>query len=235
MARTIVHLIHGTWPYGPLGHVLRRMRRPESTWFHPDSQFCRALRAELPSDVTLCPFEWSGDNSYLARHAAAERLAARLGELDGDVDRPHQVLVAHSHGGNVAWLAAMHPGAPPLGGIATLGTPFLLVDRRINREREERVIVYVQRAALILAAIAATSGLDMWFRGLNALSRGNAVDPRGWAFIRANPMFVIVLVCVLWTVASAGARMDSLRTAVNSVRARSPPHISPWLILRISW
>ena len=160
MAATIVHLVHGTWPYGPVAHRLRWLRRPEATWFHEDSPFCLALKSALP-DVTLRAFEWSGDNSYLERHTAAAGLARRLMECHDESDPPRQVLVAHSHGGNVALLAAMHPWSPPLAGIATLGAPFLHIKRRTQDERQQRLLAYLPgfAALLVLGALLLVAGI----------------------------------------------------------------------------
>src|SRR3981081_2671450 len=111
LSRTIVHCIHGTWPFGFVPHHLRWLRRPEQTWIHKSSPFCEELQRLLP-DAELVPFWWSGDNSYLERHRAAAALASRLMEYHSESDPPRQVLIGHSHGGNVALLATMHPWTP---------------------------------------------------------------------------------------------------------------------------
>ena len=232
MAKTIIHLVHGTWPYGLVAHRLRWLRHPDATWFHEDSPFCRALRSALSPDVTLRPFEWSGNNSYLARHVAAQQLGKRLYECYDQDDPPRQILIAHSHGGNVAMLAALHPLSPPLAGIATLGTPFLHVERRTKNDREQRLLGYLQRAAMVLTASFVLVGLFAQFGLLDALSFGDTSWSRLWSFARENAVFVLLLVMMLWGLAGVAQQMDRLRAVVGEAPIPIAPRIAPWLILR---
>jgi hypothetical protein len=231
LAATIVHLVHGTWPYGPVAHRLRWLRRPEATWFHEDSPFCLALKSALP-DVTLRAFEWSGDNSYLERHTAAAGLARRLMECHDENDPPRQVLVAHSHGGNVALLAAMHPWSPPLAGIATLGAPFLHIKRRTQDERQQRLLAYLQRAAMLLTGSSAIVALCGQFGLLDVVSSGDTSLSGLWAFARGNLMFSVLLAILLWGMAGVAHKMDALRAAIDETPTWTFPRITPWIILR---
>ena len=228
MAKTIVHLVHGTWPYGPIAHRVPWLRRHKVTWFHVDSPFCLALKSALPTDVTLRPFEWSGDNSYLARHDAAAALAMRLYQCYDQEDPPQQILVAHSHGGNVALLAAMHPRSPPLAGIATLAAPFLHVERRTKDERQQRFLGYVQRAAMVLVGGSVLSAFLARVNLLDADTSGAGLV----AFAGANVMVLLLLLGLLWYMAGVAQQMVEKRAAVDKAPLWAFPRIAPWLILR---
>jgi hypothetical protein len=81
----------------------------------------------LVSDVQTERFQWGGANTFKSRIEAAERLADRLRELAND----DVVIIAHSHGGNVARMASALAGAARgRRSLIALGTPFVTVDRR---------------------------------------------------------------------------------------------------------
>jgi hypothetical protein len=88
----------------------------------------RAL-TERFDGADLESFRWSGRNTHRARVQAALDLAAHLDQLaDRDV-----VIVAHSHGGNVA-LGALRTAAPThrKRTLVTLATPFLAPGRPVE-------------------------------------------------------------------------------------------------------
>jgi len=117
---TVVHLIHGTWPYGPL-----RTQRPPDTpehayWFDRLSGFAEAIFRGAGGQVSFEPFAWSGRQSMEARAEAGE---AFLDHLLASVERhgdARHVIVAHSHGGTVAAQALMD-AALALGEAASPG------------------------------------------------------------------------------------------------------------------
>src|ERR1700730_6295153 len=96
-------------------------------------------------------FQWSGDNSWIARTRAAHSLADYVTRLRGDGWRCH--IVAHSHGGNVVVEALpqicrrAHFNGTLLGRIVTLGTPFLHTRAPILRrsERAQKSVDAVSR------------------------------------------------------------------------------------------
>lgn len=120
--RTVVHLIHGTWANGWV--------KPKESWFQSSSPLAKRLVEISPSEIQLKPFFWSGRNSVNGRERAAEKFAAELRALDDDnVD---QVIVAHSHGGTVAYEAVQkvevdRDSIPSLKGMVCMGTPFVNV------------------------------------------------------------------------------------------------------------
>lgn len=106
-------------------------------WWQKGSMFAQELAAALARHgvkADLHPFHWSGDNSALARARGARALARMIRQLRGRYASVH--VVAHSHGGNVANMAAdhLHWGkarrARGLCCVVSVGTPFL--KRRVD-------------------------------------------------------------------------------------------------------
>lgn len=125
-----VYLLHGTWGRGlrpgktPFG---RPQTRP--IWSEPGGHFHDDLRDALRAQgirASLQTINWSGSNSVLERDHVAKFLAQRLDEDAGRMPGAAQVVIAHSHGGNIALDAARHhrTGQGRLH-IVTLATPFI--------------------------------------------------------------------------------------------------------------
>jgi pimeloyl-ACP methyl ester carboxylesterase len=134
--KIIAHLVHGTWPTGGfLPHKYPRLFKPSPVWTENDSEFCHALKSKLPG-IEFRPFKWSGENREADRRKAAIELANLLKrEVLHDKHACH-VVIAHSHGGNVAlWALGQLPDdvRSQVAGLATLATPFLsFLPRRLS-------------------------------------------------------------------------------------------------------
>jgi len=147
----LITLVHGTWPRGFFPRLFRFKQwirgligwrqpgEPPPFWFEEGNPFLARLSAELgdiPHKITR--LLWTGKNSIRARdetsHVLAERLSAEHAEHPEEAT---QLIIAHSHGGNIA-LRALHllhqpdasrlchaDGADPL--VVTLATPFVEV------------------------------------------------------------------------------------------------------------
>ena len=122
----VVVLVHGTKP-----RLFGRDLMAPPTWTKRDSPFRNILAGALGEEPLFVEFDWSGANTHAARLAAAGRLADLLRQLRREHRAARLVLIAHSHGGNVA-LYAMRQVAPadgaarhPVDGLVCLGTPFL--------------------------------------------------------------------------------------------------------------
>ncbi|MGY2119775.1 hypothetical protein ACW9HR_38390 [Nocardia gipuzkoensis] len=129
-------LVHGTWPRG-LPLRIPSMRRSSSLWFEPSSAFVSRLEAALKLarvNVRFSRTEWSGSNSLRAREWAARELAEHLIRQRTKCCTT-QVVIAHSHGGNVALRAIQL--LDELGAkchdiaVVTISTPFISI--RANR------------------------------------------------------------------------------------------------------
>ena len=128
-------LVHGTWARGFFAsdnarEFTEKPLRGGGRWFDDGSEFRRALELALrdePVEHVIRSLLWSGGNSVYARDAAALRLAD---ELEKDLAHPGAtpVVIAHSHGGNVALRALRHLRSDPSRiRVVTLATPFIRV------------------------------------------------------------------------------------------------------------
>ncbi|WP_433622942.1 hypothetical protein [Nocardia sp. CA-120079] len=131
-------LVHGTWPRGIFPSTFQSRRRTAPRWFEPSSAFAERLISALRrADVhaTLSQVEWTGENSLDARESAARELAELLNQQRTGSRFAPRVIIAHSHGGNVALRAVQI--AADLGAdcsniaIVTISTPFISI--RANR------------------------------------------------------------------------------------------------------
>lgn len=121
----IVHLVHGTWA-------------ENAPWTQPDSFFrkhlqCRLRELGIPTQIQFNAPPWGGQNRQSIRLAGAEKVRdeVRKKTSEGGV-RMHQLLVGHSHGGNVCFLACKdgeESVAGEVDGVVCLSTPFLVFRR----------------------------------------------------------------------------------------------------------
>jgi len=123
-------LVHGTWGRGILLQRRRSFLLHRKRWFEDGSTFGRSLDNELKGhllDGTVRAFLWSGANSVTERASAAIKLADEL-ETVLRAPNTRAVIIAHSHGGNIALCALKHLKVEEKRVLCiTLGTPFIQV------------------------------------------------------------------------------------------------------------
>ena len=121
--QTIAVLVHGT--------KLELFTSKAVPWTDPTSDFSRHLIESMPNlQVDSC-FTWSGKNTHQARLAAAEELALYLEKLHADKPDAKIVVVAHSHGGNVAeYAVARIPNPDYIAELVCMNTPFIRCRKR---------------------------------------------------------------------------------------------------------
>lgn len=143
----VVTLIHGTWARN-------------APWTQDGSALRQALAAAFGNDTVFRPFNWSGDNAFSARAAAAAELNDFL--LAGMTERPTatHVVVAHSHGGNVA-LEALRDfdHAARVAAVVCLATPFISTRTRRFGEHTDVVVGLAKSMASVAAGAAASLAL----------------------------------------------------------------------------
>jgi hypothetical protein len=147
-----VTMVHGTWPrnvfrdvfltpfYGrwPGGFV------PKNLWFADGSEFRNRLTAALSKrglSAQISQFLWSGANSVRERDRAAHQLVEHIRAKQSDCPDSTQVVIAHSHGGNVVLRALDQLGVT--GDeifIVTIATPFVEILRTKLSPAETRRI-----------------------------------------------------------------------------------------------
>jgi hypothetical protein len=160
----LITLVHGTWPRGlfprivRLKHWVRGFIRRESWdappfWFEVGSPFLACLRAELGNIAyKITPLPWSGANSVFVRDKTAHALAEYLSAEHAEHPQATQLVIAHSHGGNIALRALHHlrsQGADavnPL--VVTLATPFIEVHPADFGRRP----IYIRLALMLFVA-----------------------------------------------------------------------------------
>ncbi|MBX3620922.1 MAG: hypothetical protein KF891_13205 [Rhizobacter sp.] len=139
---TQVTLIHGTFARG-------------APWTQEGSRLRSALAASLGDEVTFHVFLWSGDNSFAARADAAAALRAHLDSTIGTAPNDRHVVIAHSHGGNVALCAldGMAPGHE-VDAVVCLATPFITARARQFGERSELVLGLAKVMGCVAVGVA---------------------------------------------------------------------------------
>jgi hypothetical protein len=109
---TVISFVPGTYSFG--------------AWTRPNAPFRTAIEAELGPQTVFRTFSWSGWNGQKSRILASLSLREFL--LDGLREHPdaRHVIIAHSHGGNVA-LYALRDRAlrERIAGLVCLATPFI--------------------------------------------------------------------------------------------------------------
>jgi hypothetical protein len=169
----VIHTVHGT--FGKYGK--------RAKWIYATSAFCKYLHEQLGWRVRIEPFEWDGKNLFESRQAAAADLRKRLAEKTDVYSDAKHVVIAHSHGGNVAMSAiATDELAADVLGVATLGTPFLTAEPR-------RAVDFMDPGTMLFAALAA--GWTMLFVGV---SRG--VGWAWWPWALATAVGVIAILAL---------------------------------------
>lgn len=143
-----VWLIHGTFA-------------TEAKWATVGSPFAIRVLQEMPSNVTLHSFRWTGANNQRERRVAAAKLAGSVRDTSADT----HIFIGHSHGGNVAMYAAeLLPESKRLLGIVCFGTPFIHChprDLRLVHLLLKTLIwsICLVIALLLLGATAISGGL----------------------------------------------------------------------------
>ncbi|MEZ0083763.1 hypothetical protein [Bradyrhizobium japonicum] len=228
----VITLVHGTWPRNVWRDVFltafygkwptRSFSR--SLWFADGSEFRNRLSAELSKrglSARISPFLWSGANSVRERDKAAQELAEHIRAKQLDHPGSIQVLIAHSHGGNVALRALDQPGVT--GDeifITTIATPFVeILPTKLLPAETLRIDVMVSLTTSVLIPHYAIAINNAYFPTLNP----NVLS------------LIVALVCVLPFMLFFGLRARNTRTVDELVGLTSlSPSVRkhPLLVLR---
>jgi pimeloyl-ACP methyl ester carboxylesterase len=133
VSRCSIILVHGTWGRGffPKRRDDSLYRSHKRRWFEAGSPFRAGLDAALKCESLNWPireFLWSGANSVHARDCAARELSEQLKRALQDDPVLIAIVIAHSHGGNVALRALQYlDSVADRVRLVTLATPFLRV------------------------------------------------------------------------------------------------------------
>lgn len=145
----IVILVHGTFA-------------PRAGWTQQNSLIVSTIQQRFDGiKVQFYQFDWAGslfdasNNSHFHRFAASEKLSELVAKLRLDHPAARLLLVAHSHGGNVALYAGKKDQR--VDAIVTMGTPFIEVrprdlDGDIALLGTAEIAVYIAWFAMLLGS-----------------------------------------------------------------------------------
>jgi hypothetical protein len=184
-------------------------------WFEEGSPFLTRLNAEL-SDIPhkSKPLLWSGANSIFVRDKTARVLVEFLSAEHAEHPQAIQLVIAHSHGGNIALRALHHlrqrsasqeceaDSANPL--VVTLATPFVEVHPADFGRRPLLI-----RGALMAMLAMLPYLLTIFFVGTHTLAILVAL---GFGFVVANRFKR------WWIVGRAPARQNQLDALKDATR-----------------
>jgi hypothetical protein len=217
----LITLLHGTWGRGFFPRLRTQDQRP--LWFEKKSPFPRRLSAELtdiPHEIN--PLLWSGSNSIFERDKAAHALATHL--IAEQIKKPQatQIVIAHSHGGNIALRALEylknHGASHPL--IVTLATPFVEIHSTHSTDYDFDLKAFSIRMALLFSLF-----LPMAFFGMYAFPALPGVALVFW--------FAALSFAIWWWVfRRETARQNRLSTLEEAARIGSLGSAQRLLVLR---
>ncbi len=188
---SIVTLVHGTFD-----------RR--ANWTRATSPLASELAARLPGRTGAQTFVWSGRNSHRARVDAGRRLARRLDANARLHPGARQVVIAHSHGGNVALYALRHRQTTTPVDIACLATPFLVC-------RDRRDISPITHLAWIIMSIMLAFYLVLMVLSFlpDGLVRTRGQPPPMWSYV----LGWVIVYAALWAYIRRATRIWRERLA----------------------
>ena len=163
----VLTLVHGTWAdtkgwVAPGSFLRRELERRLATDGTPKgAPYVQSPNVREGVNVVFREFAWAGTNTHAARTEAGARLADFI--LAGYAQHPaaRHIIIAHSHGGNVALYAMRDPAArEAVDGIVTLATPFIHVKPR-DPHRYAGVVAWLMLGAAALASFVLLDALKL--------------------------------------------------------------------------
>jgi hypothetical protein len=235
----LITLVHGTWGRGFSPRLVRfkqwlreltLRKRSAPFWFEEGSPFLARLSAGL-GDIPhkIWPLLWSGANSIFVRDKTAHALADHLSAEHAEHPQATQLVIAHSHGGNIALRALHHLGhrdasqvdkadsANPL--VATLATPFIEVHEADFGDRPRTVR---------WAVVAATT----WLLSLSMVGLSDFLEPLICLAVWVFCFGLIVWWCWWWLSQRATARHNRIEALNEATQLGDPGSTQRLLVIR---
>jgi hypothetical protein len=197
-----ITLVHGTWPRNvwrdvfltPFYGKWPSRSFPKSLWFADGSEFRNRLTSALSKrglSARISPFLWSGANSVRERDKAAHKLVEHIRAKQSDYPSSTQVVIAHSHGGNVALRALDQLGVT--GDkifIATIATPFVeILSTKVSPAETRRITFMVSVTTSTLIPLYAIHIKNTYFPTFNEVGWQVFVGLVGGAIL---PLFLLL-------------------------------------------
>jgi hypothetical protein len=207
LAEFIVTLVHGTRARG-------------AAWTQPGSAFREALSVRLGGAVQFETFEWTGRNSHEDRQEAAIALRGLIDRNIRAAPASRQLVVAHSHGGNIA-IRAVADGVEraALAGIVTLATPFFAATRRDVVSAATRLFValawFFTLTAIPFALAHLSPSFVRTFDRIGVIRSGTGIA--GWI-----ASALVVAGCAVWL----SRRRTEIPVWVENCQTRALSHLA---------
>ncbi|WP_316834426.1 hypothetical protein [Pedobacter nutrimenti] len=159
----LITLIHGTFA-------------KKAPWTDENSDFCTKIKQQLgekSGSIQFECFDWSGINSNTARFEEGDNLAIKLNAQLLQHPDKKKIIIAHSHGGNIAMYALKKIGASNKEfRLVTMATPFL--NFRI-REYAENINLHLILLCILICTLLLIP-LGVLTDGFVRLSIFDAID-----------------------------------------------------------
>lgn len=157
----VVHLVHGTWPFGPFG----RSSGNKKAWFENGSAVRKSIEDRITCKIQFREFRWSGRNSFSARQKAAAEFNNHLDNALRESPETMHLIIAHSHGGTVAAQTIAHyspgiRGECRIKALVCLATPFPYLSSDGSSRREE--YLFFGAVGSIITALVALAFTPLW-------------------------------------------------------------------------
>ena len=164
--RYVITLVHGTFARN-------------ADWVQPTSALTRTLLTDLPGGAVITTFPWSGRNSQNDRVAAGKELQNQILMQHKRYPDARQILIGHSHGGNVA-LYSFGDGSLEsiVDCVICLNTPFIGATRRNTQNITLGLILPFALAMILVLPLTFLSFLPAL---LDPVNRGVEIRWGGWA------------------------------------------------------
>jgi hypothetical protein len=238
----VVTLVHGTVLFARWPRVLKLLtvleklwpnRQVEPAWYTNESKFVTRLTANLGPLAQVVHYTWSGGNSVWERiHAAGAEedfgqavednprsLRNHIAQIAEDHPGATQVLVAHSHGGNVCQYALRKSStASCVSALVCLSTPFVHARRRVDSS----VLDNTLRVLLGILYLAVFFVASQWM---------SSRVPEPWDSVIFSVLFTLVIFVGVFWWARRERRRNVLRWWADSVAAEPQPDGPPMLVL----
>jgi hypothetical protein len=196
-------------------------------WFEERSPFLTQLRAELagiPHKVK--PLSWTGENSIFVRDKVARTLADHLSAEHAEHPQASQLIIAHSHGGNIALRAFHHlqmrngsphgaDGTSPF--VVTLATPFIEIHEADFGPRPLHVRLALLVVLWILSIILAAGFVLLSFLFLLP-ELPEPIFLVTYAFVTVAVTAAIVFLGRWWIVRKATTRRNQIDALKDATR-----------------
>ena len=227
----LLTFVHGTWGRGffPTRNGDIHSLRP-ARWYSPHSKFSRALLSCLQQhgiEGIITPLLWSGSNSVVARDEAAKALARHLNLQQQANPCAPKIIVAHSHGGNVAVRATKYIHFTANIHLITIATPFVQVNKGIVKPLSNLAYMCMLLVSAFIIFIYAMMLFVTVFPRFNKLGSPTPI----FGYVVAIILFYLALLVANFTVVVAAEGIARL----NLVELTSPSqkkHYARILVVR---